>query len=238
MRNYELLPSEKAILKMAVNYNEKIKDENLKSLPDEKSNSLSYKLPDCKPPCSPKQAVKQKEEAMRECEFFKDFFFRKTPPCPPHPCPEPSLYCGQDDGFLCPHCPPEVPGPSRLIRNLTRAINITKSVISSVEFLKSCRSVNISMADYIIRVQCANMKILEELYFTANCKAFNCMSVKQQTFLPKNNVVKETACMLFKLLDLFSLLSFEKSLCPEKVNTLENNTLKSLIALNYAEVCC
>ena len=108
MRNYELLPSEKAILKMAVNYNEKIKDENLKSSPDEKSNSLSYKLPDCKPPCSPKQAVKQKEEAMRECEFFKDFFFRKTPPCPPHPCPEPSLYCGQDDGFLCPHCPPEV----------------------------------------------------------------------------------------------------------------------------------
>ena len=237
MRNYELLPSEKAILKMAVDYNNKIKEEGFQSQSDEKSFSLKYKLPDCKPPCSPKQAVKQKEEAMKD-EFFKDFFFKKAPPCPPHPCPEPSLYCGQDDGFMCPHCPPEIPGSSRLIRNLTRAINITKSVITSIEFLKSCHSVNISIADYILRVQCSNMKILEELYFTANCSAFNCMSVKQQTFLPKNNIVKETACMLFKLLDLFSLLSCEKNLNQDKINMLENNTLKSLIALNYAEVCC
>lgn len=238
MRNYELLPSEKAVLKMAAEYNEKIKTINPPSDLKGRSSSLKYELRDCKPPCSPKKAVKEKEDLMRECEFFKDFFFKKSPPCPPHPCPEPSLYCGQDDGFVCPNFPPERPGPSRLTRNLSRAISITKSVISSVEFLKNTHNVNISITDYMLRVQCENIKILEELYFAANCGPLNSFTVKQQAFVPKNNVVKEIACMLFKLLDIFAILSLESRVCKEKTAELENNTLKTLVALEYAETCC
>ena len=243
MRNYELLPSEKAILKMAMEYNKSTESDKsiYQNKESEKINSqnLCYKPPKCNTPCSPKELKKKEKDSCKPlCPTFNNsFFFMDNPPCPPHPCPEPSLYKGKDDGFCCPPISPPCCAKSS-IKQISLAIGITKSIISTMEFLTESCSVNIQMAEFIIKIQCANLKIFEELYFTMTSSPYQSLSVKGQNYIPDKRIIRELVCMHFKLMDILSSLAKNRKICPDKICELENNLMKCLLFLNYLDTCC